>query len=329
MSWESFRKKNLSSTQPHCRKLFLTQQKRKGKRVKQCKQFISFYLNSFSKGGVWACHNYSFLSSISLLLWIGFCEPAGPWHPPQPCLTESHSDVKLRTSPYVVCVIFTTKVIAILSTMALQLKQWAVGILCTEVPASALTTSKFSFLISGGHKTWEYKVKLVLSPFSQPTVHLRWGQHHGRTKDHGLEKIFFFLSLAIYLISHTGTIKQTWTQRAQFSVKPTMENIPPLLSPLFTSATVINSPSINKSFLFSWATWTVCHTMCYVKGGKYLIFLHRVLDITHGCLHSIICTFRKHPLMSPSANAVQLKCTWKNWSESYIFAWALTDVLLN
>lgn len=203
-------KKTLSSTQPHCRKLFLTQQKRKGKRVKQCKQFISFYLNSFSKGGVWACHNYSFLSSISLLLWIGFCKPAGPWHPPQPCLTESHSDVKLRKSPYTVCAIFTTKVIAIL-TMALQLKQWAVGILCTEVPASALTTSKFSFLISGGHKTWRNKVKLVLSPFSQPTVHLWWGQHHGRTKDHGLEKIFF-LNLAIYLISHTGRIKQTHVQ---------------------------------------------------------------------------------------------------------------------
>lgn len=50
--------------------------KRKGKWVKQCERFIPLLLNSFSKGGVWAHHNYSFLSCISPLLWSGFCKLA-------------------------------------------------------------------------------------------------------------------------------------------------------------------------------------------------------------------------------------------------------------
>lgn len=85
-------------------------------------------------------------------------EPTGLRHPPQPCLAESLSEVKLRTSHYILCVIFTTEVIAILA-MALQLKQWAGGILCAEMPASALNI-QIQLFISGGHKTWGYKVAI-------------------------------------------------------------------------------------------------------------------------------------------------------------------------
>lgn len=85
-------------------------------------------------------------------------EATRPRDPPQPCLTESLPEGELRTSPhYIMCAIFT--VITIL-TMALQLKQWAVGISCAEVPASALTTSKFSFLyqvaVRHGDSSWSF-----------------------------------------------------------------------------------------------------------------------------------------------------------------------------
>lgn len=89
--------------------------------------------------------------------------------------------------------------------------------------------------------------------------------------------------------------------------------------PLFTSGTVFNSPSVNKSFLLSWTAWAAGQNMCYMKGGKYLIFLCTVLAVTHGCLCSIIWTFCEHPLMSPSANAAQFSSTCERTDQNLIF----------
>lgn len=147
---------------------------KKEKWVKQYKWFISFHLNSFSKGSVWACHNYSFLRCLtSVMKWIlqtGWLRHRGaeatrPQDRPQPSLTESLSKGKLKTSPpYIMCAIFT--VITIL-TLALQLEQWAVGILCAEVPASALTTSKFCFsyqvAMRHGDASWSFYFENFLS----------------------------------------------------------------------------------------------------------------------------------------------------------------------
>lgn len=164
MSWENFGKNNnnFSSAQPHCRKLFLTQQKRKASKTIQMIYIIP--LKQLFKGRcVGMPQLFIFKMCLtSVMKWIlqtGWLRHRGaeatrPQDRPQPCLTEG----KLKTSPpYIMCAIFT--VITIL-TLALQLKQWAVGILSAEVPASALTTSKFCFsyqvAMRHGDASWNF-----------------------------------------------------------------------------------------------------------------------------------------------------------------------------
>lgn len=132
------------------------------------------------------------------------------------------------------------------------------------------------------------------------------------------------LNLAIYLINHAGAIKHTHVPVPRPSGLSSHRNqqwrIYAPFEPLCTSGTMFNSPRVSKSFLFSWTAWATGHNMCYVKGGEYLIFLHTMLAITHWCLCSIIWTFCKHPLMSPSANAVQFSSIHERTDQNLIFS---------
>lgn len=144
-------RKSAGQNQPQTTIPCSAKKKRKGKWVKQCERFIPLLLNSFSKGGVWAHHNYSFLSCISPLLWSGFCKLAfwstmGPnWDNLSSSAfgrgrefsPKSLSEKKVRTSLHY-AITFTAKIVSTPSSWNNKLQA-----LTAKMPASALSI-KFS-----------------------------------------------------------------------------------------------------------------------------------------------------------------------------------------
>lgn len=175
--------------------------KRKAKRVKQCERFISFHLTAFQRA-VCGHGTVTHFKAVSHCCYEGDAAVWGTarrnrW--PLPCSPALVSQGASESSSllYQECR-FYNNINCRLTKNGVTAQTMSPGHCVRKVSASALTTPKFCFFVAGGHKTRGYEVKFALAELPQPTVHRWWGEHCGRTKDHGFEKFPFLISACLW-----------------------------------------------------------------------------------------------------------------------------------